>query len=120
MNFPEFDNIVRKAKVLIVNPQVATYACIGITTSMLAYFTLFEKSKPEQPSETSSRSETPVEEEEEEASVEEEEEEAPVEEEEEAPVEEEEAKISGGKKKKTRYNKKKEKKNKSRRKSNKK
>ena len=94
MSYPEFDYIVRKAKAVLINPQVATYLGIGITTTMLAYYTMFETGK----SDSESKEEPPAEE--------------PTEEE---PTEEEPP-ISGGKKKKTRYYKKKEKKNKSKRK----
>jgi hypothetical protein len=118
MDFLSIDNVMRQAKSMIINPQVATYAGIGITTTMLAYYTLFEN-------DVSSKSvEEPVKEEKEEP-VEEpvEEKEEPVEEKEE-PVEEKEeelaAPLTGGKrKKKSRMNKKKEKKNKSKRKQSK-
>jgi hypothetical protein len=108
MSYPEFDYIVRKAKAVLINPQVATYLGIGITTTMLAYYTMFETGK----SDSESKEESPVEEPEKEE-VEEEPEKEEVEEE---PEEEEEPPMSGGKKKKTRYYKKKEKKNKSKRK----
>lgn len=104
MSYPEFDYIVRKAKAVLINPQVATYLGIGITTTMLAYYTMFETGK----SDSESKEEEPEKEE-----VEEEPEKEEVKEE---PEEEEEPPMSGGKKKKTRYYKKKEKKNKSKRK----
>jgi hypothetical protein len=109
MSYPEFDYIVRKAKSVLINPQVATYLGIGITTTMLAYYTMFETGK----SDSESKEEPPAEEpEKEEVEEEPEKEEEPTEEE---PIEEEPP-ISGGKKKKTRYYKKKEKKNKSKQK----
>ena len=105
MSYQEIDYMLRKAKSALINPQVATYLGIGITTTMLAYYTMFETGK----SDSESKEEPPAEEPEKEEEPKEEE---PTEEE---PTEEEPP-ISGGKKKKTRYYKKKEKKNKSKRK----
>ena len=109
MSYQEIDYMLRKAKSALINPQVATYLGIGITTTMLAYYTMFETGK----SDSESKEEPPAEEpEKEEVEEEPEKEEEPTEEE---PIEEEPP-ISGGKKKKTRYYKKKEKKNKSKQK----
>ena len=72
MDSNEFDNIVRRAKALVFNPQVATYAGIGITTSILAYYTLFDstgsiiQSSPSANEEEEKEEEPPAEEEEEE------------------------------------------------------
>ena len=125
MDLQSIESITRKAKSIFINPQVATYAGIAITTTMLAYYTLFsngESSKTEEKKETSEKE--PEEEKEEEP---EEQKEEPVEKEEpeepkEEPVEKEEpvASLFGGKrKKKSRMNKKKDKKNKSKRKQSK-
>ena len=51
MDLQSIESITRKAKSIFINPQVATYAGIAITTTMLAYYTLFsngESSKSEE------------------------------------------------------------------------
>ena len=110
MSYPEFDYMLRKAKVALINPQVATYLGIGITTTMLAYYTMFETGK----SDSESKEEPPAEEPEKEEEPKEEE--PPAEEPTVEEPTEEEPPISGGKNKTTRYYKKKETKNTSKRK----
>jgi hypothetical protein len=116
MDFLSIDNVIRQTKSIIVNPQVATYVCIGITTTVLAYYTIFENdesSKQEERKEESAEEpkETPIEEPKE----------TPIEEPKEESVVEEElaAPLTGGKRKKSRMNKNKDKKNKSKRKQSK-
>lgn len=111
MDFLSIDNVMRQAKSIIVNPQVATYACIGITTTILAYYTIFENDESSKPEE---RKEAPIEEpEEKESPIEEDSAQESVEEEPAAP-------LAGGKRKKmSRMNKNKDKKNKSKRKQSK-
>ena len=120
MDFLSIDNVMRQAKSMIINPQVATYAGIGITTTLLASYTLFENDASSKSEEPVEKKEEPVEEKEEPEPVKEPE---PVEEKEE-PVEEKEEELAapltgGNRKKKSRMNKKKEKKNKSKRKQSK-
>lgn len=115
MDFLSIDNVMRQAKSIIVNPQVATYACIGITTTVLAYYTIFENDESSKPEE---RNEAPIEEPKDEP----EEKESPIEEDsaQESVEEEPAAPLAGGKRKKmSRMNKNKDKKNKSKRKQSK-
>ena len=105
MDFFKIENVMRQAKSMVLNPQVATYAGIIITTSMLAYFTIFD-SKVSDKSERESEPEERESEREPEREPEEEEEEES-EPEEPAPPSEQ---TGGKRKKKTRMNKNMEKK----------
>jgi hypothetical protein len=76
MSLSDLETIFKKTKVSILNPQTATYAGIGITTLILAYYTLYESGstkstsaekaeepKVEEPKEEEPKEEEPKEEE---------------------------------------------------------
>jgi hypothetical protein len=90
MSLYNLEDIFKKTKVSILNPQTATYAGIGITTVILAYYTLYESSSTK--SASAEKVEEPEEEkveEPEEEKIEEEKVEEPEPEEETKPVPEE-------------------------------
>ena len=61
MSLFDFENIIQRSKVKLLDPQIATYAGIGITTVILAYYTLYEsgstKSSSSEPEEKKAEAE---------------------------------------------------------------